>query len=175
MSSIQQILKDARARDGQGHRPREARVLLGPLRQGVAEHARLGARSRCTASRWQLNQVATRQRAGAARRSSSRRSTRARSRSSRRRSASPDLGLEPSAQGAIIRVPLPQMNEQRRKELVKIVHKYAEEGKVAVRHARTHGARGAQEAHRRVRGRREARREGPAESCTTTTSTRSTS
>ncbi len=49
------------------------------------------------------------------------------------------LGLEPSAQGAIIRVPLPQMNEQRRKELVKVVHKYAEEGKVAVRHARTQG------------------------------------
>jgi ribosome recycling factor len=49
------------------------------------------------------------------------------------------LGLEPSAQGPIIRVPLPQMNEQRRKELVKIVHKYAEEGRVAVRHARTHG------------------------------------
>src|ERR1043165_1742163 len=50
-----------------------------------------------------------------------------------------DLGLEPSTQGAIIRVPLPQMNEQRRKELVKVVHKYAEDGRVAVRHARTHG------------------------------------
>jgi ribosome recycling factor len=49
-----------------------------------------------------------------------------------------DLGLEPSAQGGIIRVPLPQMNEQRRKELVKVVHKYAEDGRVAVRHARTH-------------------------------------
>lgn len=49
-----------------------------------------------------------------------------------------ELGLEPSAQGAIIRVPMPAMNEQRRKELVKVVHKYAEEGKVAVRHARTH-------------------------------------
>ena len=48
------------------------------------------------------------------------------------------LGLEPSAQGAIIRVPLPMMNEQRRKELVKVVHKFAEDGKVAVRHARTH-------------------------------------
>ena len=47
------------------------------------------------------------------------------------------LGLEPSAQGAIIRVPLPQMNEQRRKELVKIAKNYAEEGKVAIRHART--------------------------------------
>ena len=49
-----------------------------------------------------------------------------------------DLGLEPSAQGGAIRVPLPQMNEQRRKELVKIVHKLAEEGKIAIRHARTH-------------------------------------
>jgi ribosome recycling factor len=48
-----------------------------------------------------------------------------------------DLGLEPSAQGGIIRVPLPQMNEQRRKELVKVVHKLAEDGKIAVRHART--------------------------------------
>lgn len=48
------------------------------------------------------------------------------------------LGLEPSTQGATIRVPLPQMNEQRRKELVKVVHKLAEEGKVAVRHGRTH-------------------------------------
>ena len=53
-----------------------------------------------------------------------------------------ELGLEPSTQGAIIRVPLPMMNEQRRKELVKIVHKFAEEGKVAVRHARTHARDG---------------------------------
>ena len=52
------------------------------------------------------------------------------------------LGLEPSTQGQIIRVPLPQMNEQRRKDLVKVVHKYAEEGKVAIRHARTHGREG---------------------------------
>src|SRR5215813_719907 len=53
-----------------------------------------------------------------------------------------DLGLEPSTQGAIIRVPLPMMNEQRRKELVKVVHKLAEDGKVAVRHARTHARDG---------------------------------
>jgi len=52
------------------------------------------------------------------------------------------LGLEPSTQGAIIRVPLPQMNEQRRKELVKVVHKYAEDGKVAIRHARTQAREG---------------------------------
>jgi ribosome recycling factor len=50
-----------------------------------------------------------------------------------------DLGLEPASQGGAIRVPLPSMNEQRRKELVKIVHKLTEEGRIAVRHARTEG------------------------------------
>ena len=49
-----------------------------------------------------------------------------------------DLGLDPAIQGAQIRVPLPSMNEQRRKELVKVLHKYAEDGRIAVRHARTH-------------------------------------
>lgn len=49
-----------------------------------------------------------------------------------------DLGLDPAIQGGVIRVPLPAMNEQRRKELVKVVHKAAEDGKVAVRHGRTH-------------------------------------
>ncbi len=48
-----------------------------------------------------------------------------------------DLGLEPSNMSGVIRVPLPQLNEQRRKELVKVAHKYAEDGRVAVRHART--------------------------------------
>jgi ribosome recycling factor len=48
-----------------------------------------------------------------------------------------DLGLEPSAQGGLIRVPLPSMNEQRRKELAKVVHKFAEEGRIAVRHWRS--------------------------------------
>jgi len=48
-----------------------------------------------------------------------------------------DLGLDPAIQGGIIRVPLPSLNEQRRKDLVKIVHKLAEEGKIAIRHART--------------------------------------
>jgi ribosome recycling factor len=50
-----------------------------------------------------------------------------------------DLGLDPSAQGGIIRVPLPSMNEQRRKELVKVVHKLAEDGRIGIRHARTDG------------------------------------
>jgi ribosome recycling factor len=49
-----------------------------------------------------------------------------------------NLGLDPAVQGSIIRVPLPSMNEQRRKELAKLVHKYAEDGRIAVRHARTH-------------------------------------
>jgi ribosome recycling factor len=48
-----------------------------------------------------------------------------------------NLGLDPSSQGGAIRVPLPQMNEQRRKELVKVVHKHAEDGRIVVRHART--------------------------------------
>jgi ribosome recycling factor len=48
-----------------------------------------------------------------------------------------DLGLNPSTQGNLIRVPLPALSEERRKELVKVVHKLAEEGRIAVRHART--------------------------------------
>jgi len=48
-----------------------------------------------------------------------------------------DLGLNPATQGNLIRVPLPVLSEERRKELVKVVHKLAEEGRIAVRHART--------------------------------------
>jgi ribosome recycling factor len=48
-----------------------------------------------------------------------------------------DLGLTPSNDGNIIRIPLPPLTEERRRELVKVVHKFAEEGRVAVRHART--------------------------------------
>jgi ribosome recycling factor len=48
-----------------------------------------------------------------------------------------DLGLNPATQGNVIRVPLPALSEERRKDLVKLVHKLAEEGKVAVRHGRT--------------------------------------
>lgn len=47
-----------------------------------------------------------------------------------------DLGLNPVTQGGVIRVPLPPLTEERRRELVKVVHKLAEEGRVAVRHAR---------------------------------------
>ncbi|MGD8727428.1 MAG: ribosome recycling factor, partial [Gemmatimonadales bacterium] len=47
-----------------------------------------------------------------------------------------DLGLNPSNDGTIVRIPLPQLTEERRKELVKIVHKLAEEGRISIRHAR---------------------------------------
>src|SRR3989442_15710805 len=48
-----------------------------------------------------------------------------------------DLGLTPSNDGAIIRIPIPPLTEERRRELVKGVHKFAEEGRVAIRHPRT--------------------------------------
>jgi ribosome recycling factor len=48
-----------------------------------------------------------------------------------------DLGLTPANDGNIIRIPIPPLTEERRKELVKVIHKFAEEGRVAVRHART--------------------------------------
>lgn len=48
-----------------------------------------------------------------------------------------DLGLTPSNDGNLIRIPVPPLTAERRKELVKVVHKLAEEGRVAVRHART--------------------------------------
>jgi ribosome recycling factor len=48
-----------------------------------------------------------------------------------------DLGLNPATQGNLIRVPLPALSEDRRWELVKVVHKLGEEGRIAVRHART--------------------------------------
>lgn len=48
-----------------------------------------------------------------------------------------DLGLNPQTQSGVIRVPLPSLNEQRRKELVKVVHKLAEEARIGIRHSRT--------------------------------------
>jgi ribosome recycling factor len=47
-----------------------------------------------------------------------------------------DLGLNPSNDGTVIRVPFPAPNEERRRELVKVCHTYAEGGRVAVRNAR---------------------------------------
>jgi ribosome recycling factor len=47
-----------------------------------------------------------------------------------------DLGLTPSNDGKLIRLPIPQLTEERRKELVKVVRHMAEEGRVAVRNVR---------------------------------------
>lgn len=47
-----------------------------------------------------------------------------------------DLGLNPSNDGNVIRVPIPTLNEERRKELVRMLHKMAEDGRIAVRQAR---------------------------------------
>jgi len=47
-----------------------------------------------------------------------------------------DLGLNPSSQGTLVRIPIPLLTEERRRDLVKILHKFAEEGRVAVRHHR---------------------------------------
>ena len=47
-----------------------------------------------------------------------------------------DLGLNQMNDGNVIRVPVPPLNEERRKEFVKILHKMAEEGRISVRHAR---------------------------------------
>lgn len=49
------------------------------------------------------------------------------------------LGLNPMGEGQVIRVPLPELNEQRRKELAKVAHNYAEQARVAVRHIRRDG------------------------------------
>ena len=47
-----------------------------------------------------------------------------------------DLGVTPTSDGTIIRIAIPALTEERRKELVKVVKKYAEEAKVAVRNVR---------------------------------------
>ncbi len=47
-----------------------------------------------------------------------------------------DLGFNPSSDGAVIRLPIPALTEERRKELVRLVHRLAEDGRVAVRNVR---------------------------------------
>lgn len=50
-----------------------------------------------------------------------------------------NLGFNPIVDGNTLRIPLPELNEQRRKELVKVAHGYAENAKVAARHVRRDG------------------------------------
>ena len=47
-----------------------------------------------------------------------------------------NLGLSPATEGQVLRLRIPELNEERRKELVKLAHKYAETARVAVRHVR---------------------------------------
>ena len=49
-----------------------------------------------------------------------------------------DLGVNPSNDGAIIRVVFPELSEERRREYVKIAHRKAEDGRVAIRNIRRH-------------------------------------
>src|SRR5574340_260737 len=50
-----------------------------------------------------------------------------------------NLGLSPATEGQVIRLRIPELNEERRRELVKVAHKYAETARVAVRHVRRDG------------------------------------
>src|SRR6202166_3972387 len=50
-----------------------------------------------------------------------------------------NLGLTPATEGQVIRLRIPELNEERRKDLVKVAHKYAEAARVAVRHVRRDG------------------------------------
>src|SRR6202011_3429773 len=53
--------------------------------------------------------------------------------------AASNLGLTPSTEGQVLRLRIPELNEERRRELVKVAHKYAEAARVAVRHVRRDG------------------------------------
>ncbi|MFG1349589.1 ribosome recycling factor [Xanthobacter autotrophicus] len=50
-----------------------------------------------------------------------------------------NLGLNPNTEGQVLRLRIPELNQERRQELVKVAHKYAEAAKVAVRHVRRDG------------------------------------
>src|ERR1700745_193807 len=50
-----------------------------------------------------------------------------------------NLGLSPATEGQVLRLRIPELNEERRKDLVKVAHKYAEAARVAVRHVRRDG------------------------------------
>ncbi len=50
-----------------------------------------------------------------------------------------NLGLTPATEGQLMRIRIPELNEERRKELVKVAHRYAETARVAVRHVRRDG------------------------------------
>lgn len=60
-----------------------------------------------------------------------------------------ELGLNPVTDGNVIRIPIPPLTEERRREMARLLHKLAEEGRVAIRHAR-------QEANKEIKRRQQA-------------------
>ena len=50
-----------------------------------------------------------------------------------------NLGLNPATEGQVLRLRIPELNQERRQELVKVAHKYAEAARIAVRHVRRDG------------------------------------
>lgn len=50
-----------------------------------------------------------------------------------------NLGLNPIMEGTLLRIPIPELNAERRQEMVKVAHKYAEQARIAVRHVRKDG------------------------------------
>ena len=50
-----------------------------------------------------------------------------------------NLGLNPIVEGQLLRIPIPELNAERRQELVKVAHKYAEQARIAARHVRRDG------------------------------------
>ena len=88
-----------------------------------------------------------------------------------------NLGLSPTVEGQMLRIRIPELNEQRRKEMVKVAHKYAEDARVAVRHVRRDGLdmlKKLLKDHAIPRGRREAPRSRGPERRPTRRSPRST-
>ena len=59
-----------------------------------------------------------------------------------------NLGLNPIVDGQLLRIPLPELTQERRQELVKVAHKYAEQARVAVRNVRRDGMDGLKRAER---------------------------
>lgn len=59
-----------------------------------------------------------------------------------------DLGLNPSVDGAVVRVPVPPLSEERRKEMVRLLHRMAEDGRISVRQVRQNAKNELQELER---------------------------
>jgi len=59
------------------------------------------------------------------------------------------LGLNPQTEGQTIRLPMPELTQERRKELTKVAHKYAEAAKVSVRNVRRDGMEGLKKAEKK--------------------------